>query len=358
MGAVGLEIITGRMGMGKSLMLSKIIRDALDDRAQVHTNLGLNWVTINSLDKIRPLVCLDSEWPKCFYRDNIVVLPRDVKQMRDCIRAGHEDSPNVLVLDEAALYFSVDDQNVQDEKKNNREVFNFLVWSRRYGLEVYFATQSEKNINVKLRRMAQYRTDCFNYAKLPYFGWFFNFRLPFIIGFLQPLLFWTCQFTRTKYVLEDEKDVKLFTSRSWFEKKYGDFYYTHDLMDSGIVLNVHNTRKRVRQTDQTIGKFIVFGLLSTILICGYWGYKQALWMIYPPPMKKVSSGAAGKVAEVVENERYVYYQPSPSVKVVSKKGQVFTVDRETSFGMVTKIVKLPSQVIVEFKKQPALHLYK
>jgi len=149
---MGFKLITGKMGSGKSYWGVEICQKALAENAIVHTNLAFKdeWLTANVN-------------PELFVR-----LSDDFTTWRDQLRAGREGYENVLVVDESAIMFNARDfAKAKDEKS---DVFEFMVHARKLGLDVYFISQSAKNVDSQLRRMSENEMQCLATKRIPAIG--------------------------------------------------------------------------------------------------------------------------------------------------------------------------------------------
>jgi len=149
---MAFKLITGKMGSGKSYWGVEICQKAMAENAIVHTNLAFRdeWLS-KHVD------------PELFVR-----LSDDFTTWRDQLRAGREGYENVLVVDESAIMFNAREFNkAKDEKA---DVFAFMVHARKLGLDVYFISQSAKNVDSQLRRMAENEMQCLAVKRIPAIG--------------------------------------------------------------------------------------------------------------------------------------------------------------------------------------------
>lgn len=137
-------------------MAAELMKQALEEGAIVHTNLDI----------------VPAEWIKLGYQDDeIVQLGEDIKEWVPKVRPGAEGAENVVIIDEGALAFNSQDWGKAKDQK--RQVFEFMVFSRKLGLDVYFISQHEKNIDVQLRRMTQAIIVCVKAKDIRPFGFIF-----------------------------------------------------------------------------------------------------------------------------------------------------------------------------------------
>lgn len=327
MALIGLRIVSGTVGSGKTYYITEVILQALKEGAQVHTNIDL----------------IDAEIDRRGYRSQIVDLRFvDVRDMKDHIRAGDEKHPNILALDESALHFNVDEQNELDTKKKNKAVFEFLAWSRRYGLEIYFATQARANINVKLRRMSEYTTRCMNMDQVPFYGWLWT-----MIG---------RDFRRDIYLCDEDKEVYYTSQYAKFQNEVGSFYDTHGFCGlqekQGIVLNKVVTRKTPVRKDQRNGKIAAGVFLSIMLAGGWYLYHTLAYFLGADDAATKNTKAKGVVSKNTDQaqpqERIRFVSRSPRLVVMADSGAVFARGQKVGDLVVTNLVEIGSIFQVTF----------
>jgi len=329
MALIGLRLLSGVMGGGKSYYMAEIILHALKEGAQVHTNVDL----------------VQEEVVKRGYAAQVVDLRNiDIKHMKDHIRAGDEKHPNILCLDEAALHFYVDDQNDRGEREANKEVLQFLTWARRYGLEVYFATQSPKNINIKLRRMSEYTIRCRNVTQTPYFGWL--------------LTLWGGEFRRTFYLTDEDKEVELYTTKQRFSLEVGSFYDTVGFAGlqekQGVTLNKVITRRVPKRIDQRNGKIAIALFICTgVLALMGMAYLFRGWtnpMIDKKGKQQISTAK-------VSTETIQFVSMNPKILLVTDAKRVYYTGAALDGKTITKLNKYGQGFLVTYEDKTTQTLY-
>jgi hypothetical protein len=241
---MGLYIVTGVMGGGKSYFTADVMWTAFSEGAVVHTNIALNQRIVD-----------EKGWT-----DLYVKLPEDPDSWRPLLHKGAEGRENLLIVDEASLTFHVHDQ--QKKRDSNRGIFELLIWSRRAGLDVYFVSQSAQNLDAQLRRLAEIRIHCTQVKMIPFIGpW-----MKYFVG----------DFMRTRYAGGDGKS-RIGTTYHRFQQRIGDFYDTHDLhgRDLGIQDNGATRKKKSNKDARTMG--CVFLFLIVALIFGAYRFYGMFW---------------------------------------------------------------------------------
>lgn len=327
MALIGVRLIDGVMGGGKTYYMTKVMRTALQEGAQVHTNVDLHF------DKLAD---------EGFGEQLVDLRGITIEKMQEKIRPGHESRPNILCIDEAALDFYVDDQNDKSEKDRLRSVLHFLTWARRFGLEIYFATQSTKNINVKLRRMSEFRIRCSNLTQAPYFGWLWTFLLG--------------TFRHETYGTTEEKDTLLYTTFCRYDPLVGASYDTHGFAGKGdertaaTMSNAMVTRKIPKRRDQTQGK-IAFCILLVIAIYAVYLFGRFIYRVmHPKPVAALTGkGSETKVSGEATQQaglRAVFYARYPRPLVITQDRTSYYIGAGVGGKIVTDIRDYGSAIIV------------
>lgn len=149
---MAFKLITGKMGSGKSYWGAEIAQEAWRAEAIVHSNLAFRdeWLVEN----VAP--------------DAFVRLSEDFASWRELLQPGREGFENVLIIDEGAIMFNARD--FAKAKSEKDDVFAFMVHARKLGLDIYFISQSSKNVDAQLRRMADAEWQCLRTKNIPVVG--------------------------------------------------------------------------------------------------------------------------------------------------------------------------------------------
>ncbi|WP_050028235.1 zonular occludens toxin domain-containing protein [Verrucomicrobium sp. BvORR034] len=236
---MALYLVTGVMGGGKSYLGADVCLTAFEEGAVVHTNMQLNEETI-----------AENGW-----QDQHIKLPADPSEWQSVIHAGEEGKENLLMVDEAALCFHVNDQ--QKKRGDNRDIFELLVWSRKAGLDVYFITQSAANIDVMLRRLTEIRVHCVAVKMIPFVGWL-----------ARPLL---GDFKRMRYGGGEGKNL-IGSTYHRFSQRIGDFYRTDDTVGRSLGLKKTASRGAKKNKDKRTA-LMVLAFLVLAVVVGVWQVK-------------------------------------------------------------------------------------
>lgn len=286
---MGLYIVTGVMGGGKSYYTADVMWTAFGEGAVVHTNIALNQRIVD-----------EKGWSELY-----VKLPEDPNEWRPLLHKGEEGRENLLIVDEASLAFHVHDQ--QRKRDANRDIFELLIWSRRAGLDVYFVSQSAQNLDAQLRRLAEIRIHCTQVKMIPFVGpWMKNF-----VG----------DFMRTRYAGGDGKS-RIGTTYHRFQKHIGEFYDTHDLhgRDLGIKNTGATRRKKKNKDARTMGCVFVF--LIVALIFGCWRFYGMFWGRDDGQASAEASGVPAGGAAPVQPQDLI---PKVTAQMADFGPRVFTV---------------------------------
>lgn len=144
-----IEIFTGRLGGGKTYYAVMRIRDALAEGRTVATNIELNVE--------RLFAHLAEDYCVEVPRENLI-LYNDSREMArslpSCVPCGTQVLPNLIVLDEAHLFFNARDWKTTHD--GMRSVLEFLTQSRKAAIDCIFITQHQNNLDAQFVRLAQY----------------------------------------------------------------------------------------------------------------------------------------------------------------------------------------------------------
>lgn len=332
MALIGLRLVTGVMGGGKSYFMAETILKALREGAQVHTNLDLNFAMVKELGFAEQVVDLRNV---------------DVKRMHEHIRAGDESRPNLLCLDEAALFFYVDEQNNQKVREDNKDVLLFLTWARRFGLEIYFATQSSKNVNVKLRRMSEYTIRCTNRTQIPYFGWL----LSGLFG----------EFKRSVYLTDEDKETVLCSNSARFSAEVGKFYDTHGFVgqqaNQGIVMDKVITRRVPKRVDQTQGKVVLVSFVVAVVVGVAYLYHLLTHLLGGSEREAGTVPAEVVAAQPAQSvKRAFFVGRSPRLLVWTEDGGVYYGGAQVNGKQVKYITDMGGRFVVTFQDRSTVDI--
>lgn len=280
---MGLFIITGTMGGGKSFYAVELARNCWRSGGIVHSNL--------------PFV--NEELERNGWLDRHVVLPKDTtlwakKTVQedgseiltsDYVVGGQEGAENLVIIDEAALSFHAYDQ--VESRKKNRAMFEFVVMSRQIGIDIYFISQSATNIDAAIRKVAENIIKCVNVSRIPGVG-------PLIAPFVG-------QFRRLWLTVD--KGVVQSACFARFKPEVAKLYKTHGEGDK-IGIKRDASRKPVKPSLSPMVWLFV------IMILGFIG--GAVYMLYKTPAALASIGHHDDDAPAAVSPRPAASSAAPS----------------------------------------------
>lgn len=251
---MGLYIITGTMGGGKTIYAVELARNCWKAGGWVHSNLPF----------------IDEELAREGWLERHVQLPKDTTKwarkelqadgtetlVSDIIIGGEEGAENLVIIDEAALQFHAYDQ--VENRKKNRAMFDFVVMSRQIGVDIYFISQSATNIDAAIRKVAQNIIKCVNVRNIPGIG---PIIAPFVGNF------------RRLWLTPDKGAVQS-ASFAWFKPDAARLYKTHGEGDKIDIKRDPSRKVQRARLSPVVWLFmtLIVGLFST-----------AIYMVYRTP---------------------------------------------------------------------------
>lgn len=337
---VQFTIVKGPMGCGKSMYGAEEIVKYLAAGAHVMTNMPLR------MDEIMLLSRAGDVW-----EDRVILLPEDASKIvelvpqppnadgsprRPVLRssllvAGTEECPNLLVIDEASLQFDIDDQ--MTDRKKNKPIFQLVALCRHMGINMMFLAQSEKNVDAKLRRMAETQILCVNVAKIKIWGWLMV-KAPFFGDFLR---------------IYFNRDELMPTAKTWhkFDPVAASIYDTHGMRD-GVEMKV--AVSAFKPVDETQRKGKIMAVATLCVLVGVFGYALISGGLFvkrindkyvnpseqKEPVKAVAVEAAkfpgkGVVREVEAENSHVNMSVAAVVNPNHRKGKWFEWDTSDEY---------------------------
>jgi zona occludens toxin (predicted ATPase) len=142
-----IQIVTGKLGAGKTLYTVMMLFDALCSGRTVVTNIAVNWEEMVSLARRVKRVVLDP-------RQLIKIDPAADKNWHKHIPFGTDKGFVEVYLDEIHLFF-----NARDWAKTNTEnksLLSFLTQSRKARVNVTFIAQEITTIEKQFRVLAEW----------------------------------------------------------------------------------------------------------------------------------------------------------------------------------------------------------
>lgn len=249
---MGLFIITGTMGGGKSYFASELAYKCWKAGGVVHSNIPWN----------------NDELQRREFDHLHVKLPDDVstwvrkepapeggeRLASDVIVGGIEGAENLIIVDEAALLFHMYDQVAN--RNRNRIIFDLVVMSRQIGVDMYFISQSASNIDVAIRNVAEAVIHCVNVKRLPSFG---------------PLLAWFVGDFRRAWLSPLKRQV-MSASYARFSPVVAALYNTHGV---GAKINVaRSTSRKEKGFTLSFGAWAFLALLVGLVLTSFYFYRK------------------------------------------------------------------------------------
>jgi hypothetical protein len=280
---MALYIVTGAPGGGKSYFGAELALNGLKSGAFVHhCHVGIRQEKVDELG----------------FADRCINLPDDPREWEREIRAGTEDLPNFLLVDEAGLSFDVSKTAKRSGDEGMQKVYELMVLNRKLGLDVYFFVQHLDNLEVKIRRVAQSMIYCLSVKRIPLVGWFMyrvygDFRRDF------------------RSIRGKTLSPSLYVR---FSSEVGEFYRTDDLAGRSLQVQMGNaTRTVVKNPDKArflgwavgLGIFIVIAFLFATYTVG--DYVGDFTSSEPEKVDELKTGQSvtvtGKVSESLGFDR-------------------------------------------------------
>lgn len=334
---MGLDIITGTMGGGKSIFAVERAIECWKAGGWVHSNLPF----------------IDEELEREGWIERHVKLPKNTelwarkeKQddgseilVSDIIIGGAEGAENLVIIDEAALQFHAYDQ--VENRRKNRAMFEFVVMSRQIGIDIYFISQSATNIDAAIRKVAQSVIKCVNVRNIPGVG---PIIAPFVGNFRR---LW----------LSPDKGAVLSASFARFRPDAARIYKTHGEGDKiGIKRDASRKVQRARLSPVVwLFMFLILGLFST-----------AVYMVYRTPAalkatavhfdakakSESSTGPAsslGSAASAPVRAPYIVARRDNPLTYYDSLGRVFSFEPKRGQRLIDSVNQTPNGVSLEFR---------
>lgn len=166
-----IQIVTGKLGAGKTLYSVMLMFDALCRGATVVTNIAVNWDEMASLARRTKRRVLNPA--------QLVKLdPQTDRNWQESIPFGRPGSFVEVFLDEIHLFF-----NARDWAKTNAEskgLLSFLTQSRKAGVNVTFIAQEITTVEKQFRCLAEWELYVFSSDHIP-LGFLGKFPFKFFI---------------------------------------------------------------------------------------------------------------------------------------------------------------------------------
>ena len=265
---MGLWVVTGTMGGGKSYFAAELALECWKQGGVVHT-LSMPW----NIEKVEELG----------YRDKLVLLPDDLSKWvrlekdfegndrvaTDVFIGGSEGAENLVIIDEAGL--SLNSMHQAENKKKNEILFRLITMSRQIGLDIYIIIQAATSLDVFIRNIAEATIHLRALGKIPKFGWFF----AKLLGDFQRL-----------YLSPQTKKI---ISKTYvrFNPKVGVLYKTTGVGDR---IAMRRSDGRQAKPKGNLGLGVVMAIL-VILAAVFWGAFKIWRLFHPAPGERSAIGS-------------------------------------------------------------------
>lgn len=166
-----IQIVTGKLGAGKTLYTVMMMFDSLCRGATVVTNIEVQWPEMVRLARLQKRVVLD---PAQLIKLN----PEHDRNWQKSIPFGRPGEFVEVYLDEIHLFF-----NARDWSKTNTEskgLLSFLTQSRKAGVNVTFIAQEITTVEKQFRCLAEWELYVFSSDHIP-LGFLGKFPIKFFM---------------------------------------------------------------------------------------------------------------------------------------------------------------------------------
>lgn len=272
---MGLFIISGTMGGGKSYYAAELAYECWKAGGYVHSNLPWEFDELERLGFAGRHIEVPKDttkWVTKVQTDDGEVL------QSDWIRGGAEGQENLIIIDEAALCFHAYDQ--AENRKRNRSIFELVVMSRQIGVDMYFISQAATNIDSAIRKVAEVVIRCINVSRINGIG-----------PILAPLLG-----TFRRVWTQPEKGGEISAQFARFNPAIGALYKTHGVGDRVQVQRDASRKAKPAKLSLAVWAFL-------LLVAGLLGF--SLWMAYKTPKALSTVGHFAEKTRLEQLEKQV-----------------------------------------------------
>ncbi len=285
---MGLFIVSGTMGGGKSYFLAEIAKKCWEDGGVVHGNMEWKTEEIERrgwLDRLVELPANPERWvTKTKVEDG------DDELASDWIIGGTEGAENLVIIDEASRKFHMFDQ--QANRARNRAIFDLAIMSRQVGIDIYFLAQNANNIDVAIRGIAESQIRCINVERIPFLG---------------RILAWFMGTFRRVWLSPLKSEIQV-VKYARFDPEIASLYKTHGQGDK--IKMKRSERTQVLPNKPRVSWFAVFALLGFLALtilggCHLMKKSTSLVSEWSGNAPSVAAASLGQPAPKVEAEEVV-----------------------------------------------------
>lgn len=213
-----IQIITGKLGAGKTLWSSIQMFNFLCEGRTIVTNIDLDWEYIKRRARRKKRLILDD-------KQLIRVDPATDRRWQENIPFGDPFAAIEVWLDEVHLFYNARDW--QKSGADSGDLFSFLTQSRKAGVNVSFIVQDEATLEKQFRLQAEWLRYVVNSDHLP-LGPLGKFPFKFFV-----------------LVTRDAKAGHVISRRFMtYDKSFFGTYKTHSFLDP-YMQQLASTRERV-----------------------------------------------------------------------------------------------------------------
>lgn len=249
---MGLFIITGTMGGGKSYFAAELAYKCWKAGGVVHSNVPWDQEELQKREFAHLHVKLPDDVSTWVRKEPA---PEGGERLAsDVIVGGTEGAENLIIVDEAALAFHMYDQVAN--RNRNRTIFELVVMSRQIGVDMYFISQSASNIDVAIRNVAEAVIHCVNVKRLPGFG---------------ALLAWFVGDFRRAWLSPLKRQV-MSASYARFSTAVAALYNTHGV---GAKINVaRSTTRKEKGFTLSLSAWAFLAVFAGLILTSFYFYRK------------------------------------------------------------------------------------
>ncbi len=330
---MGLFIITGTMGGGKSYFAAELAFKCWKAGGVVHSNVPWSQDELHKREFDHLHVKLPDDVSRWVRKEPS---PEGGERLAsDVIVGGSEGAENLIIVDEAALAFHMYDQVAN--RNRNRTIFELVVMSRQIGVDMYFISQSAANIDVAIRNVAEAVIHCVNVKRLPGFG---------------PILAWFVGDFRRAWLSPLKRQV-MSANYARFSPTVSALYHTHGV---GAKINVaRSTSRKEKGFSLSMSAWAFLAVLASLIVASFYFYakNKGFWNIerrfakaekedlQPVDLRNAPApaGAAGPRAQIVA-------KLSAPLTFYTSDGEVFSMVQRPGVRLITMAEESTESVIV------------
>lgn len=146
-----IEFIYGKIGGGKSLLATTMMREDFCNGLRVESNIAINTDYLARwMWRKRGLRFSSDQYRYHNFEEH--------PDFHNHIHRGSRERPVKVYVDEAQLYYNAND--ARELVKTMKELISFLTQSRRFGVDIVFITQDPTTVFGQFRKQALWGYEC------------------------------------------------------------------------------------------------------------------------------------------------------------------------------------------------------